>query len=122
MRSPIPWLVLVSCATSAPIVAPRDALLAAQTHGPQATAELGRALYWSFGAGKAKAQLGTGIEARFAVAGELATTTALFVTPCPPAGRETVEKAGYVGAPWFWSRRVFFPKDRRSISFTEPAP
>jgi hypothetical protein len=63
-----------------------------------------------------------GITGAIAVASDSPQTGELFVAPCPRDDEDSIEKAGYVGAPWFWSRRVFFPIDRRSIAFTEAAP
>ena len=61
----------------------------------------------------------TDINGTIAVASESPQTSTLFAAPCPRDSEDSVEKSGYVGAPWFWSRRVFFPADRRSIAFTE---
>lgn len=64
----------------------------------------------------------TGIDAPFSVAGEPSRIDSLFVTRCPVGEGDAVMKSGYVGAPWFWSRRVFFPVDRRSVFFTDVSP
>ncbi len=61
----------------------------------------------------------TGIKGAIAVGSGSSETGELFLAPCPRDDEDSIEKAGYVGAPWFWSRRVFFPIDRRSIAFTE---
>lgn len=62
----------------------------------------------------------TGLEGAFSVAAEPARNGTLFVKACPSKDAEGVAKSGYVGAPWFYGRRVFFPVDRKTIAFTVP--
>ncbi len=62
-------------------------------------------------------QVRTGLQGTFAVGEDAPRDSALFVAPCPRGDEVGVEKAGYVGAPWFRARRVFFPVDRRLLAF-----
>lgn len=65
------------------------------------------------------AQVRTGIDGTLSVADESPRPTSFFVQSCPRDKSGPVDKSGYVGAPWFWARRVYFPIDRRRIIFTE---
>lgn len=63
----------------------------------------------------------TGIEGTLSVADEPQQATSLFMQACPREEGSAVVKAGYVGAPWFWERRVIFARDRRRVTFFKPA-
>ncbi|MBX7116759.1 MAG: retroviral-like aspartic protease family protein [Myxococcaceae bacterium] len=65
-------------------------------------------------------QVRTGLEGNFQVEAEPTRQSTLFVSACPQDADSVIQKSGYVGAPWFWSRRVFFPVERRTIAFTVP--
>jgi len=62
-----------------------------------------------------------GLSAPFRVGREAPAPTSLFTASCPRRD-SGLQKSGYVGAPWFWQRRVFFPADRKTLSFSHPAP
>lgn len=60
----------------------------------------------------------TGIAGTFAVGDEPDAPAQLFVTPCVEESKVgAIQRAGYVGAPWFYAHRTFFPVDRRAVAF-----